>query len=128
LQHGDVELLLAAEVVVDHALGGARASGDVVDPRTGIAALRELGGRDLEDVCARPFGVAQALGSPFGDRVLHAPAPTRMTVLPAPSSAARASSAEGTASRPSTTCAINVEGRMRRWHTRSMACRKSAGW
>ena len=40
LEDGEVELLLAAEVVVDHPLRRARALGDVVDPRARVARLR----------------------------------------------------------------------------------------
>jgi hypothetical protein len=62
LQNRDVELLLAAEVVVDHALGRAHALGHLVHPRPGIAVRGELAGGHLEDLVARPLGVALAFG------------------------------------------------------------------
>ena len=40
LQHGQVELLFAAEVVVDHPLRGAGALGDLVDAGAGVALTR----------------------------------------------------------------------------------------
>ena len=62
LQDGDVQPLLAAEVVVDHALGGAHAIGDLVDAGAGVTAFGELGGGDLEDLGAGALGVALSLG------------------------------------------------------------------
>src|SRR5690606_33154983 len=60
LQDGYVELLLAAEVVVDHALGGARELGDLVHPRSRVAAPGELPLGDLEDLRLGAVGVAPA--------------------------------------------------------------------
>ena len=60
LQDGDVEAFLAAEVVVDHPLGGARLGGDLVHPATGVAAIGELAGGDLEDLRPGAVGVAVA--------------------------------------------------------------------
>src|SRR3954470_5122461 len=61
LEHRQVQPLLAAEVVVDHALAGARAGSDRIDPRPAIAPLRELGRGDLEDVAADAVGIVLAL-------------------------------------------------------------------
>src|SRR6185437_5768176 len=61
LQHREVEPLLAAEVVVDHALAGARAIGDRVDPSAAEATLRELHRGDLEDVALNALGIVLAL-------------------------------------------------------------------
>ena len=63
LEDGDVEPLLAAEVVIDHPLGGARLVGDLVDPRTGVALVGELAGRHGEDVGAGPLGVPGPLSA-----------------------------------------------------------------
>src|SRR5580692_5154344 len=71
LEGGDVELLLAAEVVVDHPLGGAGPGGDLVDPRSRVAVARELADRDLEDL---PAG---ALGVPLPFRASRRVTPTR---------------------------------------------------
>src|SRR5690606_27466444 len=60
-QDCDVQLILAAEVVVDHALGGAHESGDLVDPRPGVPVPGELPLRDLEDLRFGALGVASAL-------------------------------------------------------------------
>ena len=62
LEHRDVELLLAAEVVVDHPLGRAGVIGDLVDARAGDSRVGELPRGDLEDLAARLLGVALALG------------------------------------------------------------------
>ncbi|MNH17265.1 hypothetical protein D3C79_769320 [compost metagenome] len=62
----DVQLLLAAEVVVDHALGGGRALGDGIHPRARQALLDELVDGGLEDVLAGFFRVVLArLACPF---------------------------------------------------------------
>ncbi len=62
----DVQLLLAAEVVVDHALGGGRSLGNGIHPRAGQALLDELVDGDLEDVLAGFLGVVLArLACPF---------------------------------------------------------------
>ena len=81
LQHRDVELLLAAEVVIDHAFGRPRQRGDVIDPRPVVAAGGELGRRDVEDLGPGPGGVANPVGRrrawvvliwpPSGLRVAH---------------------------------------------------------
>ena len=62
LQDGDEQLLLAAEVVVDHPLGRAGALGDLVDARAGVAVLGELARGDVEDLRARALGVARRSG------------------------------------------------------------------
>ena len=66
LQHGYIQLLFTAKVVVDHALGGARAVGNVVDPCARVATLRELGRRNFEDFRSRPFRVTHSLGRRIG--------------------------------------------------------------
>ena len=58
LQDGQVQLLLAAEVVVDHPLRGARALGDLVDPGAGVARFGEDLGGDGEHLGAGALGVA----------------------------------------------------------------------
>ena len=55
LEHRDVELLLAAEVVVDERPGGMGARGDRIHARPLEAARRELVDRGLDD--ARPVGL-----------------------------------------------------------------------
>ncbi|MNP29120.1 hypothetical protein D3C76_1221300 [compost metagenome] len=60
LQHLDVQLLLAVEVVVDHALGGLRALGDRIDPGASQPLLDELADRRLENVLAGLFRVVLA--------------------------------------------------------------------
>src|SRR5260370_336095 len=57
LEHGEVEPLLAAEIIVDHALAGARALGDGVDPRAAIAFPREFARGDFEDIALGALGV-----------------------------------------------------------------------
>ena len=63
LEHGEVEPLFAAEVVVDHALGGARARGNLVDARAGVPAIGEFAARNGEDVRPGPRGVANAFAA-----------------------------------------------------------------
>ena len=58
LQHRHVELLFAAEVVVDHPLRGAGALGDVVHAGAGITGLGEDLRRDRKQLRARALGVA----------------------------------------------------------------------
>lgn len=60
LQHGLVELLLAAEVVIDHPLRGMRALGDGVHPRTREALGDELVDGGAEDVLAGFLGIVLA--------------------------------------------------------------------
>jgi hypothetical protein len=57
LQDFDVELFLAAEIVIDHALRGFRALSDGVDPRPGQPLADEFDNRRLEDVLAGLFRV-----------------------------------------------------------------------
>src|ERR1700730_6921514 len=61
LEHGEVEPLLAAEIIVDHALAGARALGDGVDPRAAIALLGEFPRCDIDDVALGAFRVVYPL-------------------------------------------------------------------
>ena len=58
----EIEPLLVAEIVVDHALAGARACGDLVDPGAGEPVLSELLRRDLEDVARALPGPAHGRG------------------------------------------------------------------
>src|SRR6185437_13961514 len=67
LEHGEVQPLLAAEIVVEHALVDAGSLGDAVDPRPVIAALRELGHGRGEDRRTGSLGVALALAPNFGE-------------------------------------------------------------
>ena len=60
LQHCSEQLLLAAEVVVDHPLGGARLSGDLVNARASETLVGELLGGDVEDLGAGLLGVPLA--------------------------------------------------------------------
>jgi hypothetical protein len=57
LQRRDVELLLVAEVVVDHPLGGAHLGGDLVHAGTGIALVGKLLGGHVQDLGPRPLGI-----------------------------------------------------------------------
>jgi hypothetical protein len=50
LENRQVQLLLAAEVVVDHPLGRAGLRGDLVDPGAGEPLVGELVGGDGEDL------------------------------------------------------------------------------
>ena len=58
LQHRHVQLLLAAEVVVDHPFGGARPLGDLVDPSARITRLGEHLGRHGEQFRASALRIA----------------------------------------------------------------------
>ena len=60
LERGDVEKLLGAEVVVDHALRRARLGGDLVDPGPGEAPVGELLGRHGKNLQLGALGVALA--------------------------------------------------------------------
>src|ERR1700733_12217298 len=68
LQGRDEELLLAAEVVVDHPLRGARLGGDLVDPRSGKPVADELPDRDIEDFLAGEIGIPPPRGHLGGVR------------------------------------------------------------
>src|SRR5439155_15287055 len=57
-QERAIELLLAAEVVVEHGLVDAGATGDAVDAGAGKAALGELGGGGGEDAVGGDAGAA----------------------------------------------------------------------
>ncbi len=52
LERAEIEAFLVAEIVVDHALAGAGAGRDLVDPGARQAVQRELLRRDLDDVLA----------------------------------------------------------------------------
>jgi hypothetical protein len=77
LQDRDVQLLLAAEVVVDHPLRRARLRGDLVHPGARVAAVGELAGGDVEDLRTRPLGVALPLGRRVGQWCGHGFPPRR---------------------------------------------------
>ena len=68
LQHLDVELLLAGEVVIDHALGGFGALGNRVHPRPRQALFDELDNGFLQDVFPRLLGVVLAAFTRFDCR------------------------------------------------------------
>ena len=70
LQRRHVQRLLGPEVVVDHALGGPRLAGDLVDPGAGEAAVGELLGGDVQDLLAGALRVALATRS-LGRLLLH---------------------------------------------------------
>jgi hypothetical protein len=78
-QHRDVQAFLAAEVVVDHALAGARGGGDLVDARAAEALAGELLGCHLKDLrhgAGRVVGAAGlARRALFGGRPRRAGAP-----------------------------------------------------
>jgi hypothetical protein len=57
LQDRDVELFLAAEVVVDHPLGGTGLRGDLVHPGAGVPLVGELVGGHGENLGAGSIGV-----------------------------------------------------------------------
>src|SRR5215510_15767216 len=63
LQHGNVEALLAPEVVVDHALAGFGSGGNMVDPRAAEALAGELLRRNIDDVALGPVGIIDALSA-----------------------------------------------------------------
>ena len=67
-EHRKVEPLLAAEVVVDHALAGAHRLGDDVDPGPCQALVRELARGDRQDVGHCPLGIVGARWSLRRDR------------------------------------------------------------
>jgi len=62
LQHGHIQLLLAAEVVIEHPLRRASECRYVVDSCPGVADPSELRGRHLQDLGAGALGVALPLG------------------------------------------------------------------
>ena len=78
LEHGEVQLFLAAEVVVDHPFGGAGPVGDFIHPRSGIALGRKHLGGYRQDFGAGTLRVALAQGRRFaGDNstILHLSCP-----------------------------------------------------
>ncbi|MNE53159.1 hypothetical protein D3C80_1478700 [compost metagenome] len=60
LQHFNVELLLAPEVVIDHAFGGMNSLGDGVHARAGQPLLNELDNGFLKNILAGLFRVVLA--------------------------------------------------------------------
>ena len=60
LERGDVELLLAAEVVVDHPHVAAGAARDLVDARADVAVAAEFGGARAQHAIARRGRIALA--------------------------------------------------------------------
>src|SRR5579862_9151176 len=72
LEHRDVQLLLAREVVVEHPLRGAGAGGDLVYPRAGVAVPGELAERHVQDFLARALRVALPLRALRGHGTRHA--------------------------------------------------------
>jgi hypothetical protein len=79
-QHRDVQAFLAAEVVVDHALAGARGGGDLVDARAAEALAGELLGCHFQDLGHGAGRVVGAAGlarcaALFGGRPRRAGAP-----------------------------------------------------
>src|SRR3546814_20973122 len=56
LEGAQIEPLLVAEIVIDHALAGARARGDLVDARARQPVERELLGGALQDSASRARG------------------------------------------------------------------------
>ena len=65
LQHGQIEVVLGAEIVIEHALVGGRLLGDDVDARTGKPLGGELDLRRGEQRLPRPLGVAHRLEARF---------------------------------------------------------------
>ncbi len=57
-QRGEVEVVLAAEIMVDHADIDVGRHRDAVDAAAAIAVLGELGHRHIEDALARRHGIA----------------------------------------------------------------------
>src|SRR5947208_2023325 len=55
LEHGDVEGVLAAEIMIDHPRVDAGFPADCQDPRPAIALLGKFGDRDAQDALARPL-------------------------------------------------------------------------
>src|SRR5262245_35599811 len=69
LEYGQIELLFAAEVVVDHPLGGAGPLGDLVDASAGVTLLGEYRGGDLEQLGPGALGVAQWFRAGLGGHI-----------------------------------------------------------
>src|SRR5262249_7589869 len=66
-KHGQVETVLVAEIVIDHPLVGARALGDRVDTRAGVALLGEFGHGGGQNRRAGALGIARPRAAgPFG--------------------------------------------------------------
>src|SRR5690242_12861102 len=59
-QHAAKQLLLAAEVVIQHAIHGPGAAADPLDPRAAEAVTGELFGGGLEDLALHALRVALA--------------------------------------------------------------------
>ena len=57
-QHREIELVLLADVIIEHALVGAGLGRDPVDPRPGDAMSGKLLLRSLEDAKPHAFGIA----------------------------------------------------------------------
>src|SRR5882757_6630838 len=55
LEHGDIEAVLAAEIMIDHPRVDAGFAADRQYPRPAIALLGKLGDRDAQDALARPL-------------------------------------------------------------------------
>jgi hypothetical protein len=58
LKDGQVQALLATEVVVDHPLGGAGLGRDLVDPGSGKTLVGEFACGHVDDLCLGSFGIS----------------------------------------------------------------------
>ena len=65
-QHREVEILLVADVIIQHALVGAGLGRDPVDPRAGQPMGGEFLLRRLQDAQPHPLGVALPFQDFFG--------------------------------------------------------------
>lgn len=63
LEHSEVELLLVAEIMIEHALVGAGALGDRIDASPAHAVFGKFPGCGIKDSSACPLRIA--LGRPF---------------------------------------------------------------